>query len=112
LKFGTKITIQSDEAGWAKIVSPSGIIGWENEYYITKDGPSNQQTQPITSTPTSKTTTSDTTDKKSLPPKTKSSSSTDEKSSSPSTKSSDTSGAQMTTQSIKTDNLCKIIRSP
>lgn len=45
LKAGTKITIHSEQAGWAKIVSPSGLSGWVNEHYIAKDTPSNHDTQ-------------------------------------------------------------------
>lgn len=106
LKFGTKITIQSEQAGWANIVSPSGVSGWVNEYCITKDVPSNQQAQPVTSPPTSKTMTSHTSGKKSLPTSTNSSSSTEEKSSSPSTNLSSTlSEPQLMNQSIATDNL-------
>ncbi|TWD90184.1 N-acetylmuramoyl-L-alanine amidase [Neobacillus bataviensis] len=50
LKSGTKITIHLEQAGWAKIVSPSGLSGWVNERYITKDKPSNQHTQPAAPT--------------------------------------------------------------
>ena len=62
LKSGTKITIHLEQAGWAKIVSPSGLSGWVNERYITKDKPSNQHTQPAA--PTAKKRSSQTTELK------------------------------------------------
>lgn len=39
LKIGTKITIQAEQTGWAKIVSSSGVEGWVSENYIRKDTP-------------------------------------------------------------------------
>src|SRR3954451_9939240 len=50
LKSGTKITIHSEQAGWAKIVSPSGVSGWVNEQYIAKDTPSSHHTLPAAPT--------------------------------------------------------------
>ncbi|MCQ6281951.1 N-acetylmuramoyl-L-alanine amidase [Bacillus sp. EB600] len=85
LKSGEKITIHEEQGEWAKIVSPSGVSGWVNEYYITKNTPSKHQTQPVG--PTSKTTPSHTTDKNSM---------------TQSRNSTSTSGTQMTTQSINT----------
>ncbi|MED4224797.1 N-acetylmuramoyl-L-alanine amidase [Neobacillus cucumis] len=70
LKFGTKITIQMEHDGWAKMVAPSGVSGWVNKDYITKDKSGNQPA--ISSSPSQKTT-SVITDKKSLPKSTESS---------------------------------------
>ncbi|MEH7415710.1 N-acetylmuramoyl-L-alanine amidase [Neobacillus drentensis] len=50
LKAGTKITIHLEQAGWAKVVSPSGLSGWVNEHYIAKDKPSTHDTQPAAQT--------------------------------------------------------------
>ena len=50
LKSGTKITIHSEQAGWVKIVSPSGLSGWVNERYIAKDTPGSPDTQPVAQT--------------------------------------------------------------
>ena len=50
LKSGTKITIHMEQAGWAKIVSSSGVSGWVNAKYIDKDTPSSQHTQPAAPT--------------------------------------------------------------
>ncbi|PLS03281.1 N-acetylmuramoyl-L-alanine amidase [Neobacillus cucumis] len=46
LKSGAKVTIYSEQAGWAKIVSSSGVSGWVNTHYVAKDTPSNDHTQP------------------------------------------------------------------
>ncbi|WP_160725080.1 N-acetylmuramoyl-L-alanine amidase [Bacillus sp. USDA818B3_A] len=46
LKLGSKITIHAEQAGWANIVSSSGVSGWVNEKYISKDTSSSQLTQP------------------------------------------------------------------
>ncbi|MCM3728939.1 N-acetylmuramoyl-L-alanine amidase [Neobacillus cucumis] len=62
LKAGTKITIHSEQAGWAKIVSPSGLSGWVNEKYIARDTPSSHHTQPTA--PTAKKKSSNTTELK------------------------------------------------
>ncbi|MEH7094858.1 N-acetylmuramoyl-L-alanine amidase [Neobacillus vireti] len=62
LKSGTKITIHKNQAGWAKIVSSSGVSGWVNETYIDKDSPSSQHTQ--TAAPTPKKKANDTTELK------------------------------------------------
>jgi N-acetylmuramoyl-L-alanine amidase len=51
-----------EHVGWAKIVASSGVSGWVNENYITKDKSSNQ---PAMSSSASKATTSITTEKKS-----------------------------------------------
>ncbi|MBT2655259.1 N-acetylmuramoyl-L-alanine amidase [Bacillus sp. ISL-18] len=51
LKSGTKITIHTEQAGWAKIVSSSGVSGWVNEKYIDKETPSSHHTQPAAPTP-------------------------------------------------------------
>ncbi|MCM2535435.1 N-acetylmuramoyl-L-alanine amidase [Neobacillus pocheonensis] len=53
LKMGTKITVHKEQAGWAKIVSSSGVQGWVYEYYLTKDAPSDNQTQLGTAIPPS-----------------------------------------------------------
>jgi len=37
LALGTKVTIHEEKAGWAKMVSDSGVEGWVSKYYITKD---------------------------------------------------------------------------
>lgn len=51
LKWGTKITIQLEQAGWGKMVSPSGAKGWVNESYITKNTFSTEQIKPDTVPP-------------------------------------------------------------
>lgn len=53
LKIGVKITIKDEKAGWAKIVSSSGVHGWVYEKYITKDKHSSIVT-PTTKTKTTK----------------------------------------------------------
>jgi N-acetylmuramoyl-L-alanine amidase len=55
LKRGTKITVQEEHAGWAKIVTSSGVQGWGYENYIIKVTPS--KAKPVTVTPTAKTAT-------------------------------------------------------
>lgn len=55
LKSGTKITIHMEQAGWAKIVSSSGVSGWVNAKYIDKDIPSSKHTQPAAPTTKKKT---------------------------------------------------------
>ncbi|OIK10620.1 hypothetical protein BIV60_20590 [Bacillus sp. MUM 116] len=89
LYWGAKIKIQAEQAGWAKMVSSTGVTGWVSEIYITKDAQEKDkhQTQPATSKTT--------TEKKSAPTQ-------DKKNSSPSTKPSQTSTVQMKTESIKT----------
>ncbi|MED1468974.1 N-acetylmuramoyl-L-alanine amidase [Bacillus salipaludis] len=71
LDWGAKITVQAEQAGWAKIVSSSGIKGWVNDSYITKHEPDKLHTQAVSTPPTSKNTTDH--DKKSPAPVTKSS---------------------------------------
>ncbi|TDK64058.1 hypothetical protein E2K98_04095 [Bacillus salipaludis] len=66
LDWGAQITVQAEQAGWAKIVSSSGIKGWVNEYYITKHEPNKFHTQAVSKPPTSKNTTDH--DKKSSAP--------------------------------------------
>ncbi|MCM2536090.1 N-acetylmuramoyl-L-alanine amidase [Neobacillus pocheonensis] len=53
LKLGTKVTVHEEQAGWAKIISPTSVQGWVYESYITKDVPSSHQTQPVTANPDS-----------------------------------------------------------
>jgi N-acetylmuramoyl-L-alanine amidase len=54
LSLGDKITVLAEQAGWAKIVSSSGLKGWVYENFITKD--TNNSTQSIAAVaPTSKT---------------------------------------------------------
>jgi N-acetylmuramoyl-L-alanine amidase len=36
LKMGANITVSEEQAGWAKIVSSSGVHGWVSTYYISK----------------------------------------------------------------------------
>ncbi|MEH7115996.1 N-acetylmuramoyl-L-alanine amidase [Neobacillus vireti] len=62
LKRGAKITILSKQAGWAKMVSSSGVSGWVNEKYIAKDTSSSHHTQPAA--PTAKKKSSNTTELK------------------------------------------------
>lgn len=50
LKLGSKITIREEQAGWANIVSASGLQGWVYEYYITKDAPGVTQSDSVTKT--------------------------------------------------------------
>ncbi|MDR6999300.1 N-acetylmuramoyl-L-alanine amidase [Neobacillus niacini] len=52
LDWGAKITVQAEQAGWAKIVSSSGMKGWVNEYYITKHEPDKFHTQAVSKPPT------------------------------------------------------------
>lgn len=56
LTLGTKITVYKEQAGWAKIEASSGVQGWVNEYYITKDSHEDQQTHPVTENTAPKTT--------------------------------------------------------
>ncbi|MBI0578029.1 N-acetylmuramoyl-L-alanine amidase [Neobacillus cucumis] len=56
LDWGAQIAVQAEQAGWAKIVSSSGMKGWVNEYYITKHEPDKLHTQAVSKPPTSKTT--------------------------------------------------------
>ena len=57
LKRGTKINVYEEQSGWAKIVSPSGVHGWVDERYITKEESSHLQTQLATASPSAKETT-------------------------------------------------------
>ncbi|ULT56663.1 N-acetylmuramoyl-L-alanine amidase [Neobacillus drentensis] len=50
LKSGAKISIHTEQAGWAKIVSSSGVSGWVNEKYIDKETPNSHHIQPAAPT--------------------------------------------------------------
>ncbi|MDP4108074.1 MAG: N-acetylmuramoyl-L-alanine amidase, partial [Bacillota bacterium] len=45
LKLGANLIVSEEQAGWAKIVSSSGVHGWVYSYYISKNR--NQQTQSV-----------------------------------------------------------------
>jgi N-acetylmuramoyl-L-alanine amidase len=81
LNLGTKITVQEEKAGWAKMVSASGVQGWVYEYYITKEAPRKTPAQVSTD----------------------SSHANDNKSLSQSASLSSSSSNQVTTQSMKTE---------
>ncbi|MDQ0201872.1 N-acetylmuramoyl-L-alanine amidase [Neobacillus ginsengisoli] len=48
LNLGTKVTVNDEQSGWAKVKSSSGIQGWVYTNYISKDEASNNNTQPVT----------------------------------------------------------------
>lgn len=59
LTLGSNITIRTEQAGWAKIESSSGVQGWVNEQYLSKDVPASNPTQPVAKAPISKENTAD-----------------------------------------------------
>ncbi|MDP4154439.1 MAG: N-acetylmuramoyl-L-alanine amidase [Bacillota bacterium] len=55
LNAGTKITINEERAGWAKVEASNGEMGgWVNTTYISKETANNNNTQPVSGTTTSK----------------------------------------------------------
>jgi N-acetylmuramoyl-L-alanine amidase len=57
LKRRIKVNVYEEQSGWAKIVSSSGVHGWVDERYISKEESRRQQTQFATATPSPKKTT-------------------------------------------------------
>jgi N-acetylmuramoyl-L-alanine amidase len=51
---GTNMNIHEEQSGWAKIVSSTGVHGWVDERYITKEESSHHQTRVTTAAPSTK----------------------------------------------------------